>query len=91
MLAFSPDVTARFCTRNKIQMVIRSHQLAEEGYKIMHGGRLITVFSARNYCEGSANDAAIVLIMTDEEGNIHCRPKKLSHRFVKKKAGVKRI
>ena len=30
-------------------MIIRAHQFVDHGYKIMHGGQLVTVFSARNY------------------------------------------
>ena len=48
--------------------MIRSHQLAQEGYKIMHQGHLITVFSARNYGNACANDSAIVLVTHNEDG-----------------------
>lgn len=47
------DVTEAFCRREKVQLVVRSHQYVAEGVKWMHGGRLVTVFSARNYLRGA--------------------------------------
>lgn len=32
-------------------LVVRSHEVKEEGYEIEHDGKLITVFSAPNYCD----------------------------------------
>jgi diadenosine tetraphosphatase ApaH/serine/threonine PP2A family protein phosphatase len=34
---FGPDVTAKFCHRNRLQLVIRSHQFVRQGVKFMHG------------------------------------------------------
>ena len=47
-LSFGPDVTQRFCQLNSVSMVVRSHEVKEEGYEIEHDGRLVTVFSAPN-------------------------------------------
>lgn len=32
-------------------MVVRSHEVKTEGYEIDHNGKLVTVFSAPNYCD----------------------------------------
>ncbi|RWW24998.1 hypothetical protein GW17_00010693, partial [Ensete ventricosum] len=32
-------------------LVVRSHEVKDEGYEIEHSGKLITVFSAPNYCD----------------------------------------
>jgi len=55
---FGADVTAAFCEANALSLVIRSHQYVRQGYKVMHGGRLVTLFSARNYfsSDGQTND-----------------------------------
>ena len=55
---FGADVTAAFCEANGLSLIIRSHQYVRQGYKVMHGGRLITLFSARNYfsSDGQTND-----------------------------------
>ncbi|XP_010215639.1 PREDICTED: serine/threonine-protein phosphatase 5, partial [Tinamus guttatus] len=46
---FGPDVTRRFLERNRLDYVIRSHEVKAEGYEVAHGGRCVTVFSAPNY------------------------------------------
>ena len=77
---FGPDVTERFCTENHVSLVIRSHQFCRQGYKVMHSGRLITLFSARNYFQlsrGKANDGAMLLLAPDDHGNLRVHPKRL--------------
>lgn len=32
-------------------LIVRSHEVKDEGYEIEHDGKLITVFSAPNYCD----------------------------------------
>lgn len=34
-----------------LELVVRSHEVKDEGYQIEHDGKLITVFSAPNYCD----------------------------------------
>ena len=46
---FGPDVTKRFLQKNKLDYVIRSHEVKHEGYEVAHDGKCITVFSAPNY------------------------------------------
>ncbi len=82
IVAFSSDVTKQFCFNNRVQVVIRSHQYIPDGYRIMHGGHLINVFSARNYFDHVFNDGALILLAEDEEGNLQCRAKTLQHRLV---------
>lgn len=77
---FGPDVTQAFCRTNKIDLIVRSHQLVPKGFKHMHGGRLITLFSARNYFESYKNDGALLLLAYDEQGRLRVRPKRVSHR-----------
>ena len=78
---FGPDVTRAFCTREGIQLVVRSHQFVREGVKFMHGGRLATLFSARNYFEAHLNDSALLLVAADESGALRVRTKTLAHRM----------
>eukprot|EP00871_Galdieria_phlegrea_P000784 jgi/Galph1/1706/GphlegSOOS_G376.1 len=59
-VAFGPDVTARFLDNNEIQLLIRSHEMKEEGYEIEADNRLITVFSAPNYCDQMGNKGAYI-------------------------------
>ena len=46
---FGPDVTERFLEQNKLDFIIRSHEVKPEGYEVTHSGKCITVFSAPNY------------------------------------------
>ncbi|XP_022850573.1 serine/threonine-protein phosphatase 5-like [Olea europaea var. sylvestris] len=47
-----------FC--NKLDLVVRSHEVKDEGYEIEHDGKLITVFSAPNYCDQMGNKGAFI-------------------------------
>ena len=78
---FGADVTAAFCEANGLSLVIRSHQYVRMGYKVMHGGRLITLFSARNYfsSDGQTNDGAMLLLTPDPNGHLRVHPKRLAH------------
>jgi len=84
---FGPDVTAEFCQREGLQLIVRSHEFVACGIKFMHSGRLATVFSARNYTGVEDNDAALLLFAFDEGGNLRCRAKRLNHRVARGSTG----
>lgn len=46
---FGPDITLAFLKRNKLDYIIRSHEVKDMGYEVTHEGKCITVFSAPNY------------------------------------------
>lgn len=58
--SFGPDYTEAFLRLNDLELVIRSHEMQEEGYNIDHGGKLITLFSAPNYCDQMGNKGAYI-------------------------------
>lgn len=41
-LQFGPDVTKRFCDKNGLDAVIRSHEVRMDGYEVEHNGKCIT-------------------------------------------------
>lgn len=59
-IQFGPDVTERFCLNNKIRKVLRLHEVRMGGVEEEHNGRLITVFSAPNYCDSTGNLGGVV-------------------------------
>lgn len=57
-----PDVTENFLKRNKLDYVIRSHEVKDMGYELAHDGKCITVFSAPNYCDTMGNKGAFIIL-----------------------------
>ena len=56
-LSFGPDITKAFLELNNLEMLVRSHEVKEEGYLLEHDGKCCTVFSAPNYCDQMGNKA----------------------------------
>ncbi|XP_031120729.1 serine/threonine-protein phosphatase 5 isoform X1 [Ipomoea triloba] len=65
-LSFGGDVTKRFLQENNLELVVRSHEVKDEGYEIEHDGKLITVFSAPNYCDQMGNKGAFIRFQAPE-------------------------
>ena len=63
-VTFGPDITRRFCEINRLRMIIRSHEVPRSmsGVAVQHDGRLITVFSASNYCGRIGNTGGTMLL-----------------------------
>jgi serine/threonine-protein phosphatase 5 len=55
-LQFGPDVTKTFLDLNGLDVVVRSHEVKQDGYEVMHDGKCITIFSAPNYCDSVGNE-----------------------------------
>jgi len=58
--AFGPDYTKAFLALNNLSLVVRSHEVKEDGYVVEHDGKCITVFSAPNYCDSQGNKGAFI-------------------------------
>eukprot|EP00915_Cephaloidophora_sp_WS-2016_P003159 GHVH01004253.1.p1 GENE.GHVH01004253.1~~GHVH01004253.1.p1 ORF type:complete len:540 (+),score=69.66 GHVH01004253.1:24-1643(+) len=63
---FGPDITMRFLERNSLEYIIRSHEVKDDGYEVMHDGKMITVFSAPNYCDMVKNKGAFIRLQAPE-------------------------
>eukprot|EP00667_Euglena_gracilis_P001851 EG_transcript_1851 len=64
---FGPDVTHEFLQNNRLSYIVRSHQVPSsgQGFEVTHDGKLITVFSASNYCGYTGNMGAVLVIYED--------------------------
>mmetsp|Transcript_42463 Transcript_42463/g.68885 ORF Transcript_42463/g.68885 Transcript_42463/m.68885 type:complete len:172 (+) Transcript_42463:145-660(+) len=59
-VAFGPDVTKRFLASNNLNLLVRSHECKDQGYEVEADGKLITIFSAPNYCDQMGNRGAFI-------------------------------
>jgi len=59
---FGSKVVEDFCEINGLQSIVRAHQLVMEGYREMWDSKVITIWSAPNYCYRCGNVAAILKV-----------------------------
>jgi serine/threonine-protein phosphatase 5 len=62
---FGPDITKKFLDDNGFRLLVRSHEVQEEGYKVAHNGKCVTIFSAPNYVDQMGNKAAFIVVDED--------------------------
>lgn len=79
---FGADVVAGFLQEHDLDLLVRAHQVVEDGYEFFAGRRLVTLFSAPNYCGEFDNAGGIISV--DE--NLMCsfqilKPSSRSARF----------
>lgn len=79
---FGPDVTKRFLELNQLDMVIRSHEVKEDGYDMEHDGKCITIFSAPNYCDNMCNRGAYINVTRKEKHAISEEKPELQYEYV---------
>lgn len=59
---FGGDVVRSFLEKHDLSLVARAHQVVEEGYRFFEKRKLVTLFSAPNYC-GEFDNAGGVLVV----------------------------
>jgi len=59
---FGPDVSNQFLADHELEYMIRSHECVPSGWKISHGGKVITVFSSSDYYHKHSNIGAYIKI-----------------------------
>lgn len=66
---FGADIVKRFCNKADIDLIVRAHQVMENGYEFFADRQLVTVFSASNYCGEFTNSGAMIVMDAD----LRCR------------------
>lgn len=59
---FGKDVLQRFLIKFGFDLMVRAHQVVEDGYEFFGQRQLVTIFSAPNYCGEFDNAAAIMTV-----------------------------
>lgn len=62
---FSDEALKKFLERNDLDLVCRAHQVVQNGFEFFPSPlerRLVTVFSATNYCNEFTNDGAMLCV-----------------------------
>ena len=59
-ISFGPDIAKKFLDNNNLELLVRSHEVKDNGYEAQKGGRVVTVFSAPNYGDQMKNKGALI-------------------------------
>lgn len=62
---FGKNAVENFLKKHDLDLICRAHQVVEDGYEFLFNRKLVTLFSAPNYCDEFDNAAAIMIV--DEE------------------------
>ena len=66
IVKFGPDRVGRFLQKNPpLQLIVRAHECVMDGFERFAGGKLITVFSATDYCGHHKNAGALLFVKRD--------------------------
>ena len=59
---FGADVVGKFLNKHDYDLVVRAHQVVEDGYEFFADRQLVTIFSAPNYCGEFDNAGAVMAV-----------------------------
>lgn len=59
---FSKDIVKQFNKDNDFDLIVRAHQVVEDGYEFFADRSLVTVFSAPDYCGEYTNSGGMMII-----------------------------
>ncbi|XP_054274455.1 serine/threonine-protein phosphatase alpha-2 isoform-like [Macrosteles quadrilineatus] len=65
---FGRDAVSRFLIKFDLDLIVRAHQVVEDGYEFFGNRQLVTVFSAPNYCGEFDNAGAMMAV----DANLLC-------------------
>ena len=59
---FGADVVSKFLEDHDFDLMVRAHQVVEDGYEFFAQRQLVTLFSAPNYCGEFDNSGAVMSV-----------------------------
>jgi serine/threonine-protein phosphatase PP1 catalytic subunit len=59
---FGADVVSKFLQKHDYDLIVRAHQVVEDGYEFFADRQLVTIFSAPNYCGEFDNAGAVMAV-----------------------------
>jgi serine/threonine-protein phosphatase PP1 catalytic subunit len=59
---FSEKTVHNFVQKHNLDLIVRGHQVMEDGYEFFSDQKLVTIFSAPNYCNEFDNDGAMLRV-----------------------------
>lgn len=59
---FGCNVVESFLMQYNFNLIVRAHQVVEDGYEFFANRQLVTIFSAPNYCNIFDNSAAVLVV-----------------------------
>jgi len=62
---FGCAAITKFLTNNNLDLICRAHQVVEDGYEFFGNRKLVTIFSAPNYCGEFDNLGGIMTVSAD--------------------------
>jgi serine/threonine-protein phosphatase PP1 catalytic subunit len=62
---FGTDIVTAFLEKYDFDLIVRAHQVVEDGYEFFAQRQMVTLFSAPNYCGEFDNAAALMTVKED--------------------------
>lgn len=62
---FGTDIVSNFLQNQDLDLIVRAHQVVEDGYEFFAGRQLVTLFSAPNYCGEFDNAGGMISVDED--------------------------
>ncbi|XP_022659635.1 serine/threonine-protein phosphatase alpha-2 isoform-like isoform X2 [Varroa jacobsoni] len=62
---FGGEIVRSFLEKHNCSLIVRAHQVVEDGYQFFQKRQLVTIFSAPNYCGEFDNAGAILCVSED--------------------------
>ena len=67
IVKYGPDIVNKFLEKNNLSMIIRGHECVADGFERFDEGKVITLFSATDYCKRHKNAGAMLIINNNFE------------------------